>query len=50
MAKPERPIVINKHATRRLYNTQTATYATREHLVAMLKGGKEFVVYDTKSG
>ena len=50
MAKPERPIVINKHATRRLYNTQTATYVTREHLVAMLKGGKEFVVYDTKSG
>jgi polyhydroxyalkanoate synthesis repressor PhaR len=50
MAKSERPIVINKHATRRLYNTHTAKYVTREHLVAMLKGGKEFVVYDTKSG
>ena len=49
MATSEQPIVINKHATRRLYDTRTAKYVTRGHLIAMLKSGKEFVVYDTKS-
>ena len=48
MAKSEPPIVIKKHATRRLYDTRTAKYVTLEHLVALLKNGKEFVVYDTK--
>jgi polyhydroxyalkanoate synthesis repressor PhaR len=50
MAKSEPPVVIKKHATRRLYDTRTAKYVTRGHLIAMLKSGKEFVVYDTKSG
>ena len=48
MAKSEPPNVIKKHATRRLYDTRTAKYVTLEHLVALLKNGKEFVVYDTK--
>jgi polyhydroxyalkanoate synthesis repressor PhaR len=48
MAKSEPPIVIKKHATRRLYDTRTGKYVTLERLVALVKNGKEFVVYDTK--
>jgi polyhydroxyalkanoate synthesis repressor PhaR len=50
MAKSEQPVVISKHATRRLYDTRTGKYVTRGHLIAILKSGKDFVVYDTKSG
>jgi polyhydroxyalkanoate synthesis repressor PhaR len=49
MAKREPPIVIKKHATRRLYDTRGGKYVTLEHLVVLLKNGKDFVVYDTKS-
>ena len=31
------PIVIKKYANRRLYNTDTSTYVTLEHLADMVK-------------
>jgi polyhydroxyalkanoate synthesis repressor PhaR len=49
---PERvePVVIKKYANRRLYNTDTSTYVTLDDLAAMVKGGRDFVVFDAKTG
>jgi polyhydroxyalkanoate synthesis repressor PhaR len=44
------PVVIKKYANRRLYNTDTSTYVTLDDLAAMVKGGRDFVVFDAKSG
>lgn len=44
------PVVIKKYANRRLYNTETSSYVTLEHLCQMVKEGREFVVRDAKSG
>ena len=43
------PIVIKKYANRRLYNTDTSTYVTLEHLSDMVKEGNDFVVFDAKT-
>ncbi|HUH83903.1 MAG TPA: polyhydroxyalkanoate synthesis repressor PhaR [Stellaceae bacterium] len=43
------PVVIKKYANRRLYNTATSSYVTLNDLAQMVKGGREFVVYDAKS-
>ena len=40
--KGEGPVVIKKYANRRLYNTQTSSYVTLDHLAAMVKDGTEF--------
>ncbi len=44
------PIVIKKYANRRLYNTATSSYVTLNDLAPDGQGGREFVVYDAKSG
>jgi polyhydroxyalkanoate synthesis repressor PhaR len=44
------PIIIKKYANRRLYNTQTSSYVTLEHLCDMVKEGVEFEVRDARSG
>ncbi len=44
------PIIIKKYANRRLYNTETSSYVTLDHLAAMIKQGGEFVVLDAQSG
>jgi polyhydroxyalkanoate synthesis repressor PhaR len=46
---PAAPVVIKKYADRRLCSTGTCTYATLEDLAAMVRNGKDFVVYDAKS-
>ncbi|MDX2309006.1 MAG: polyhydroxyalkanoate synthesis repressor PhaR [Hyphomicrobium sp.] len=43
-------VVIKKYANRRLYNTETSTYVTLEDLAQMVRGDKDFVVYDAKTG
>ena len=43
-------ITIKKYANRRLYNTATSSYVTLDHLCEMVKQGKEFQVFDAKSG
>ena len=42
-------VVIKKYANRRLYNTQSSSYVTLEHLADMVKKGVDFVVYDAKT-
>jgi len=44
------PITIKKYANRRLYNTATSRYVTLARLATMVKAGREFVVYDAKTG
>jgi len=44
------PVVIKKYANRRLYNTETSSYVTLDHLAQMVKDGKEFEVHDARTG
>ena len=44
------PIIIKKYANRRLYNTQTSSYVTLDHLCDMVKQGVEFEVRDARTG
>ena len=44
------PVVVKKYANRRLYNTEASSYVTLDHLAQMVKEGREFVVYDAKTG
>jgi len=49
--KPQgEPVTIKKYANRRLYNTATSSYVTLDHLCAMVKEGRDFVVHDAKTG
>jgi polyhydroxyalkanoate synthesis repressor PhaR len=43
------PVVIKKYANRRLYNTQTSSYVTLDHLARMVKDGTEFEVHDART-
>jgi polyhydroxyalkanoate synthesis repressor PhaR len=47
---PAPPVVVKKYANRRLYNTEASSYVTLEDLAAMVRAGRDFVVYDAKSG
>jgi polyhydroxyalkanoate synthesis repressor PhaR len=43
-------VIIKKYANRRLYNTESSTYITLEHLAGMVREKREFKVVDAKSG
>ena len=43
-------VIIKKYANRRLYNTQSSSYITLEHLAKMTRDGVEFKVLDAKTG
>jgi polyhydroxyalkanoate synthesis repressor PhaR len=44
------PVVVKKYANRRLYNTESSSYVTLEDLAVIVRAGRDFVVYDAKSG
>ncbi len=44
------PVVVKKYANRRLYNTEASSYVTLDDLAKMVREGRDFVVYDAKSG
>lgn len=44
------PVVVKKYANRRLYNTETSSYITLDNLADLIREGRDFVVYDAKSG
>jgi polyhydroxyalkanoate synthesis repressor PhaR len=46
---PGEPIIIKKYANRRLYNTETSSYVTLDHLAAMIRAGDDFIVLDAKT-
>ncbi len=43
-------VVVKKYANRRLYNTESSSYITLDNLAEMVRAGRDFVVYDAKSG
>jgi polyhydroxyalkanoate synthesis repressor PhaR len=47
---PKPPVVVKKYANRRLYNTESSSYITLDNLAEMVRQGRDFVVYDAKSG
>jgi polyhydroxyalkanoate synthesis repressor PhaR len=49
-AASTQPVVVKKYANRRLYNTESSSYVTLEALAGMVRQGRDFVVYDAKSG
>jgi polyhydroxyalkanoate synthesis repressor PhaR len=44
------PVVVKKYANRRLYNTESSSYITLDTLADMVREGRDFVVYDAKTG
>lgn len=44
------PVVVKKYANRRLYNTESSSYITLENLAEMIRKGRDFVVFDAKTG
>ncbi|WP_445192173.1 polyhydroxyalkanoate synthesis repressor PhaR [Sphingomonas sp. Tas61C01] len=42
-------VIIKKYANRRLYNTETSSYITLDHLATMTREGRDFKVVDAKS-
>lgn len=46
----EQVAVVKKYANRRLYNTQSSSYVTLDELSQMVRDGKDFVVFDAKTG
>ena len=43
------PVTIKKYANRRLYNTETSSYITLDHLAQMTRAGRDFRVVDAKT-
>lgn len=48
-ANPDGPVIIKKYANRRLYNTESSSYITLDHLAAMTREGRDFKVVDAKT-
>ncbi|KUF11207.1 polyhydroxyalkanoate synthesis repressor PhaR [Pseudoponticoccus marisrubri] len=50
MAEPEKPLLIKRYASRRLYNTETSDYVTMEDIAGFIRDGREVQIVDLKSG
>ena len=50
MADTEKPLLIKRYASRRLYNTETSDYVTLEDVATFIRAGREVQIVDLKSG
>jgi polyhydroxyalkanoate synthesis repressor PhaR len=50
MAETEKPLLIKRYASRRLYNTETSDYVTLEDIAKFIRDGREVQIIDLKSG
>ena len=50
MAEKDKPLLIKRYASRRLYNTQTSDYVTLEDIAGFIRQGREVQIIDLKSG
>ena len=50
MADTEKPLLIKRYASRRLYNTETSDYVTLEDVARFIRAGREVQIVDLKSG
>jgi polyhydroxyalkanoate synthesis repressor PhaR len=50
MAEANKPLLIKRYASRRLYNTETSDYVTLEDIAIFIREGREVQIVDLKSG
>jgi polyhydroxyalkanoate synthesis repressor PhaR len=50
MAEQEKPLLIKRYASRRLYNTETSDYVTLEDIAGFIRDGREVQIMDLKTG
>jgi polyhydroxyalkanoate synthesis repressor PhaR len=50
MADTDKPLLIKRYASRRLYNTETSDYVTLEDVAGFIRAGREVQIVDLKSG
>lgn len=50
MADTDKPLLIKRYASRRLYNTETSDYVTLEDISNFIREGREVQIVDLKSG
>ena len=50
MADTDKPLLITRYASRRLYNTETSDYVTLEDIAGFIRAGREVQIIDLKSG
>ncbi|MDB6452152.1 polyhydroxyalkanoate synthesis repressor PhaR [Falsirhodobacter sp. 20TX0035] len=46
----DKPLLIKRYASRRLYNTETSDYVTLEDLARVIQSGRDLSVIDLKTG
>ncbi|MCB5409905.1 polyhydroxyalkanoate synthesis repressor PhaR [Pseudogemmobacter faecipullorum] len=50
MSDTDKPLLIKRYASRRLYNTETSDYVTLEDIAGFIRKGREVQIVDLKSG
>lgn len=50
MSENEKPLLIKRYASRRLYNTETSDYVTLEDIAGFIRDGREVQIIDLKTG
>lgn len=50
MADTDKPLLIKRYASRRLYNTETSDYVTLEDIAGFVRSGREVQIIDLKTG
>ena len=50
MASTDKPLLIKRYASRRLYNTETSDYVTLDDIAGFIRSGREVQIVDLKSG
>lgn len=50
MPDTDKPLLIKRYASRRLYNTETSDYVTLEDIASFIRQGRDVQIVDLKSG
>ncbi len=50
MADTDKPLLIKRYASRRLYNTETSDYVTLDDIASFIRDGREVQIVDLKTG
>lgn len=50
MSESQKPLLIKRYASRRLYNTESSDYVTLDDIAGFIRAGREVQIIDLKSG
>ena len=50
MSETQKPLLVKRYASRRLYNTETSDYVTLDAIAGLIRAGREVQIIDLKSG